>query len=118
MVLRNCGKNRTDIQKVSKKLLPWSPHRGPSKYLCPHLESLNHKPEQKDKYDSIYADEDVTYFEKLDFSEKIQELPSEELEELIDWIRINCPEAVSDQSEERVQILVDNFDQAKFLEAF
>ena len=98
MVLRNRRKNRKDFQKISQKLLPWSPYSCPSKYSPCHLEPLNQKPEQKDKYDSIYADEDVTYFEKLDFSEKIQELPSEELEELIDWIRINCPEAVSDQS--------------------
>ena len=41
------------------------------------LEPLTQKSEQKDKYESFYAEEDVTYFEKLNFSEKIQLLPSE-----------------------------------------
>jgi hypothetical protein len=60
---------------------------------------------------SMYADEDITYFEKLKFCEKVEKLEEDQLEKLVKWIQENCPDVLKDVNEDRVQILVDNFTQ-------
>lgn len=54
--------------------------------------------------------EDITYHQKLKFSEELSYLSSEHLGKIIDEIIAKCPKAYKDTGDGRGQILVDNMD--------
>ncbi len=54
--------------------------------------------------------EDITYHQKLKFSEELSFLNSEQLSKIIDEIVLKCPQAYRDLGEGRGQILVDGMD--------
>lgn len=60
--------------------------------------------------------EDITYHEKLKFSEQLSFLSSNQLEKVIDEIIKSCPKAYRDMPEGKGQILVDNMDLIFFSE--
>jgi hypothetical protein len=58
--------------------------------------------------------EEVTYQEKLRFSQRIKNLSQEELGSVVDMIRSFCPDAFRELEKDRAQIIVDNLDSDSF----
>lgn len=58
--------------------------------------------------------DEVTYQEKLRFSQRIKNLSQEELGSVVDMIRSLCPDAFRELEKDRAQIIVDNLDSDSF----
>lgn len=58
--------------------------------------------------------EEVTYQEKVRFSQRIKTLTQEDLGKIVQMIQAQCPDAFKELEGGKAQILVDNMD----LEAF
>ena len=99
VVLRNRREDREELQEDGQELLPRYPHRHPSQYARPDTEAASQPKAEKQAIDALDPEEGITYFDKLDFSTKVESLDEQELEKLIEWIQANCPEALREVSE-------------------
>lgn len=73
----------------------------------------NARPSEEPLDEPVETDE-VTYQEKLRFSQRIKNLSQEDLGRVVEMIRNLCPDAFRELEKDRAQVIVDNLDPDSF----
>jgi hypothetical protein len=108
------------FKKMIKNYLPNIQLPLPGSMLLGYRETMttgsrpdNARPSEEPLDEPVETDE-VTYQEKLRFSQRIKNLSQEDLGRVVEMIRNLCPDAFRELEKDRAQVIVDNLDPDSF----